>query len=1007
MKKKILAAVLAASMAAGSVLGAMPADENVFAAELDREDLNLSPGEGVVTASEATPGKVEVEFTAISSAEGYEIHRISTPMEGESKLGEIAADSDKWETVFLGDPLYEEDFEDVTVEATGTDGKLKKAGDYVSVANPASSKIAGQNAIAVEPDNAGDSETKILYVGAGGDGTAVQNKFADPISENVELTFDIRMDASDSTKTNVFALLGVPVAEESGLRWMTENSGGAKATDVKPIFMLSATAGAAKELEKVTVNEFPAAGAVDITEKAVVADSNALSQGGDTQSTGWLHVELGVDFDSKKTNVSITRDGSKVYENANLDFAYDTDQLAAIYVTGDKSFGGNSLDNIVIDKPQSAKPQVKKTTYADTTAKAGVTYRYQIVAKFANGDTYTYESAEIQAKDATKELKDYIASVKDKKEADYTAETWAAFQKALKAAEDVAAKTAPTNKEISDAYENLKTAVEGLKKAVKVSAIKIEAKGETELKVNGTVQLEVKEILPANAANKEVEWKSSDATIAAVNEEGLVTAVAEGTTKITAVAKDGSEVKSNEIEIKVTAGSAVDPEKPAVTGITIAVKDSDAKEVTLTAKDATKELVVVEVTPGEAEQKVDWVSSKPEVATVNENGVVTAVANGETVITAKATDDSGIESNGITVKVEIPGGGNEPGPNPPADGDLATPQDKAALKAEIDKAVLLKQADYTAETWTAFQTALTAASAVYNKADATKAEVTKATADLTAAMNALKKAEPAATPIGEAKGKTFTDSKKNKFQVTVQGMSDGTKPEVAFTGTGAKGTTLTISPTVTINGVTYQVTSVGTGKSVLTSTQKKNVKTVKLGANVKSIGAGAFSGATKLQNLTLNNKLESIGSKAFSKCTALKKVTFPNSVKTIGTAAFSGCKKLATVKFGKNLTKIGKQAFESAAIKKLVIPDKVTEIGDKAFYKNTNMTKVTIGKGLTKIGKEAFRNCKKLNQVNIKSTKLKTVGKNAFKSVKKGAKATVPKSKKKAYTSKLKPLKVK
>ena len=92
MKKKILAAVLAASMAAGSVLGAMPADENVFAAELDREDLNLSPGEGVVTASEATPGRVEVEFTAISSAEGYEIHRISTPMEGESKLGEIAAD---------------------------------------------------------------------------------------------------------------------------------------------------------------------------------------------------------------------------------------------------------------------------------------------------------------------------------------------------------------------------------------------------------------------------------------------------------------------------------------------------------------------------------------------------------------------------------------------------------------------------------------------------------------------------------------------------------------------------------------------------------------------------------------------------------------------------------------------------------------------------------------------------------------------------------------------------
>ncbi len=335
-------------------------------------------------------------------------------------------------------------------------------------------------------------------------------------------------------------------------------------------------------------------------------------------------------------------------------------------------------------------------------------------------------------------------------------------------------------------------------------------------------------------------------------------------------------------------------------------------------------------------------------------------------------------------------------------GDIATEQDKAALKEAIDKAAALTAADYTADSWAAVSAALAEANAVYGNAGATKTQVSDALAKLTNAVNALKKA---AKPIGEAKGKTFTDSKKNKFKVTVQGMDDGTKPEVAFTGTGANGKSVTIPATVTIGGVTYQVTSVS--KNALTKAQKKSVTKVTFGANIKTIEADAFSGATKLSTVKFNSKLETIGNKAFSKCTALKSVTFPNSVKTIGTAAFSGCKKLATVKFGKNLTKIGKQAFEGAAIKTLTIPDKVTEIGDKAFYKNTKMTKVTIGKGLTKIGKEAFRNCKKLNQVNIKSTKLKTVGKNAFKSVKKGAKATVPKSKKKAYTSKLKPLKVK
>jgi len=61
---------------------------------------------------------------------------------------------------------------------------------------------------------------------------------------------------------------------------------------------------------------------------------------------------------------------------------------------------------------------------------------------------------------------------------------------------------------------------------------------------NETYQL-VATALPGNATNKEVSWTSSNTKVATVSEEGLVTAVAVGSTTLTCTAKDGSGVSAS------------------------------------------------------------------------------------------------------------------------------------------------------------------------------------------------------------------------------------------------------------------------------------------------------------------------------------------------------------------------------------------------------------------------------------------------------------------------------
>jgi len=80
--------------------------------------------------------------------------------------------------------------------------------------------------------------------------------------------------------------------------------------------------------------------------------------------------------------------------------------------------------------------------------------------------------------------------------------------------------------------------------ATLVTAITLN-KTATSIKVGSTETLSVTAVAPDNATDKTYTWKTSDASKATVDQDGKVTAVAEGTVTIYAEANDGSGVKGN------------------------------------------------------------------------------------------------------------------------------------------------------------------------------------------------------------------------------------------------------------------------------------------------------------------------------------------------------------------------------------------------------------------------------------------------------------------------------
>ena len=131
--------------------------------------------------------------------------------------------------------------------------------------------------------------------------------------------------------------------------------------------------------------------------------------------------------------------------------------------------------------------------------------------------------------------------------------------------------------------------------------------------------------IPMTASNTDVCWSSSNNNVATVSSKGVITAKGKGTCTITCTAADGYGTKST-CEVTV---------KQQVTGIALSETTTSLWVGKTRALTATVSPTTANITA------VTWSSSDSNVATVNENGVVTCVGAGTAIIKATAADGKG------------------------------------------------------------------------------------------------------------------------------------------------------------------------------------------------------------------------------------------------------------------------------------------------------------------------------------------------------------------------------
>lgn len=288
---------------------------------------------------------------------------------------------------------------------------------------------------------------------------------------------------------------------------------------------------------------------------------------------------------------------------------------------------------------------------------------------------------------------------------------------------------------------------------------------------------------PFDATHKDITWTSANSSVATVDTDGKIHAVAAGTTTVTATYQTLTGQKTQNINVKVLI---------PITGVTIKPNSN----ITINKGDTTT--LSVEVTPANAEEDrtVTWSSDNASVASVNAStGVVTGNANGTATITGTLRNGQTVTAT-ITVHVPV-----------------------SSVTLNQNELNLNKGDTYNGLVATINPSDSTIRTVSWSSSDTNVATVNASTGVITAV------ADGTAVITATAEGKTANVTVKVTTAVTSVSIDQGA------TKTMLKGDTDTLTATVLPNDAT--------DKTVSWSSSKPSVVTVDSRGNISAVGGGS------------------------------------------------------------------------------------------------------------------------------------------------------------------------
>ncbi len=431
-------------------------------------------------------------------------------------------------------------------------------------------------------------------------------------------------------------------------------------------------------------------------------------------------------------------------------------------------------------------------------------------------------------------------------------------------------------------------------------------------------QIEVN-IAPELADNKTLKWTSDNENIATVTQEGVVKGVNVGTTNITATAMDGSGVSAT---CKVT----VNP----------VVIDLSTKTINLRKGENYAEQIV-NVLPDNYEHKeVVWTSADNSIASVDSEGMITAVKPGITTIKYSLGYDSSITAECKVIVYDE---------NVVYVGGIYYIIDKQKSEATVTSIYGGKNTSLDAEQVAQCYsgTINIPESIIY---EGYKYSVTKVGSYAFNCQNELQSIYIPCTVKEVEPYAAIKAEKLNRVNVADESQLENIG-EQAFK------------------------LCIGLKRFVFDGTSLK----------LNSIGYAAFNSCTALEKVQWNGKseLKTIKDYAFFKCISLNNFEMPNTTLSVGNSSFRYNASLTNIHLSNSLNYIDEYAYGECGFSQITLPESLANIQAGAFINNDFLQKIILPERLQGLGSAAFENNSKLESVTFHTAiETMTIGNNAF-----------------------------